>query len=283
MIIETVDNTQVVKVRQSWLNDAMMCLERGRYGINLPDWNKGNDATVLGTSVHTAIERVLTAETSAVDILDQYPEILRELIATEDFKYMSMTDESMEAYGLAMVNAWRRDIMPKVKFGGRVEHKFNTHLTNVETPSGKNVEVRLIGTMDYIDPDGVIWDWKTAARKYSQLEKQKANIQSSVYALASHLMEDNPLPITFNFGVMTRANNSAGQVVPVQRTAAHCEWIKSQIQSVVRMGLSMGLENSWPQNDQGHLCSEKWCSWWSICKGSHLSEMENRWNPEEGQ
>lgn len=282
MIIETDDNKTVVKIRQSWLNDAMMCLERGRYGITLPEWNKGNDATVLGTSVHTAIEQVLTAQTSPVDILDVYPSILQNLIDTEDFKMMSMTHESMHGYGLAMVEAWRRDIMPKVRFGGKVEHKFNTHLADINV-DGKDIEVRIIGTIDYVEPDGTIWDWKTAARKYSQNEKQKANIQSSVYALATHLMDGVELPLTFNFGVMTRANNSVGQVVPVQRTQAHCAWIKSQILSTVRMGLAMGLEDSWPQNDQGHLCSEKWCSWWSICKGSHLSEMENRWNPEEGQ
>ena len=285
MIIESTDDETIVWVRQSWLNDAMLCPERARLGVLKPEWRSGSDATVLGTAVHTAIEQVLRGA-CVIDSIDAaFVDGLEQAMVKEpNFKFQSMTSVAdMENFGLVMCQSFARDIYPSVQLGGEVEKTFATHLVTVETPMHpKPVRIMLSGTMDYLQPDGTVWDWKTAARKYSQSEKQKQSIQASVYCYA---VVNNGwasgYPVRFNYGVMTRVTNSVGQIVPVVRTESHARWLQSQVTSVVLSGLAVGLENQWFANDQNNLCSSKWCNFWSICKGSSVSESDNTM-PEEG-
>ena len=44
-----------VWVRQSWLNDVMICPERARLGVVMPEWRMGSDATHIGTAVHLSL------------------------------------------------------------------------------------------------------------------------------------------------------------------------------------------------------------------------------------
>ncbi len=271
-------------VRQSWLNDVMICPERSRLGVIMPEWRTGSDATHIGTAVHAGIEEYLTNDHA--DIAKQVAiETCAELIKTEPFRINSTngTDEMMMYTGL-LFDTFMNDIAPSVVKGGKCEQKFGVKLydlpVDTSLPFDAQPAVWLGGTIDYIDPNGVIWDWKTAARKYSQGEKQRQAIQASAYALAC--VENgwsNEFPVRFNYGVMTRTKNSAGQIVPVVRTEAHIDWFKHQVQSVVQSCTSLGLETPWIANDQHGLCSEKWCPYWSICKGSRISDTDN--NPLE--
>lgn len=274
-----ITNGSDIYIRQSWLGDALMCLERGRQAIVKPEWRSNSDSTILGTATHSAIEAVLSGDATTAEMPDRLEHELGLLVAENEFKFTSMrTVEQMAEYGRAMCGSWIRDIMPEVTFGGHIEHKFTTPITEVLGHT-----IHITGTMDYAIPGEGMWDWKTANRKYSQVEKQKQNIQASVYALAAvktGLVSDTP--VSFKFGVMTRTAKSVGQIVEVQRTAAHLTWIETQIRNVVASAIRMGTEEPWPQVDQHFLCSEAWCSYWSICKGAHISEAENRWNPEEG-
>lgn len=285
MIIESTDEETIVWVRQSWLNDAMLCPERARLGVLKPEWRSGSDATILGTAVHTAIEHVLRGACDISDMKDAFADGLEEAIQKEpNFKFNSMNStHDMENFGMVMCDSFARDILPYVQPGGEVEKTFATHLNTVTTPDGRTVRIMLAGTMDYIQPDGTVWDWKTSARKYSQGEKQRQSIQASVYCYA---VVNNGwasgYPARFNYGVMTRTTNSVGQIVPVVRTESHARWLQSQVTNVVLSGLAVGMENPWFANDQNNLCSSKWCNFWSICKGSSVSESDNT-IPEEGQ
>ena len=56
-----VEDTNVhYRVRQSWLNDFMLCPERSRLAITLPQWRSGSGATAIGTGIHAAIEWAMT-------------------------------------------------------------------------------------------------------------------------------------------------------------------------------------------------------------------------------
>jgi len=286
MIIESLNDETVVWVRQSWLNDAMLCPERARLGVLKPEWRSGSDATILGTAVHTAIEQVLLGACATSDIKDAFTIGLKEAMEKEpNFKFNSMDSiDDMKKYGALMCDSFVRDIYQYVQPGGEVEKTFATHLNTVTNPAdGQTVRIMLSGTMDYLQPDGTVWDWKTSARKYSQGEKQRQSIQASVYCYA---VVNNGWasgwPARFNYGVMTRTNNSAGQIVPVVRTESHARWLQSQVTNIVLSGLAVGMENPWFANDQNNLCSSKWCNFWSICKGSSVSESDNT-IPEEGQ
>lgn len=277
MKVEITDDAVLVFVRQSWLNDAMLCPERSRLAVTLPDWRSGSDATILGTAVHTGIEKVLNNETGVNGMKDYFMQHLDELYDAGGWKWTSMgTKQEMQNYGIAMCDAWVNDILPSVETGGQVEKNFTVHLGEYGTHEGKPVHIFLNGTIDYVSPSGVVWDWKTAARKYSQSEKQKQSIQASVYCKAVYELNLAPeYPVRFNYGVMTRSHNSIGQIVPVIRTEAHSRWLEAQVVNLTKYALAYGFESPWLANDQNNLCSQKWCSYWSVCKGAHLSDADN--------
>lgn len=269
-----------VWVRQSWLNDVMICPERSRLAVTMPEWRQGSDATHIGTSVHSGIEHILTGGT----IKESYgvaQDKLAELVETEPFKINSTNGvEHMKEFVTIMMGTFENEVLQHVTLGGQVEAKFGVKLFDLpedtSLPFDAQPQVWLGGTMDYVDPNGVVWDWKTAGRKYSQGEKQRQSIQATAYSYASVEMGWAPgYPVRFNYGVMTRATKSVGQIVPVLRTQSHVDWFKHQVQSVVQPFVKLGLDTPWMANDQHGLCSEKWCTYWSVCKGSRLSDYDN--------
>ena len=118
--------------------------------------------------------------------------------------------------------------------------------------------------MDYFHPAG-IWDWKTAARKYYEAEKQSQNIQSSIYAESAFQMDLIDYPVNFNFGVMIRNASSTGQIVRIKRRQEHGQWIINQTKAIVTSILTMQKylpSEKWLVNDQHFLCSDRWCPVW---------------------
>lgn len=279
MNFETDDfGNSVIVVRQSWLNDALICNERARLGIIKPDWRMETDVTALGTAVHAAIEDVLDNRCSPESISDSAEQHVKAIDV--EFKWTSLkTMSEMHAHGREMSRAWAKDIYPHVKLGGMIEHKFRDYMGEIVVDDKRHFIV-YSGTMDYVAPNNTIWDWKTAGRKYQQWEKQRGSVQASVYSRAgvkTGIVSE--YPVSFNFGVMTRTKVSEGQIVKCRRTEAHSSWIDQQTRNIVSAALRMGVNNSWPTNDQSALCSEQWCAYWSICKGAHLDEVANRWKP----
>lgn len=267
------DNNLTIGVRQSWVNDALMCLERGRLSFVKPEFRRGSDATVLGTAMHSAIEQVLLGKCDAADIGDAAIFGLQQAMnSDEKWSYTSISPDEMRPLAISMSQAWARDVMPHVEFGGSVEHRFYVPIGTVDV-NGQTVNVQLEGTMDYVSPNGELWDWKSAKRKYNQRDLQKSNIQSQVYALAAvkgGLVSD--WPVRFTFGVMIRKPKSEGSTTSVIRTARHGRWIETQIKNLVSAALRMGSEHPWPQVDQGFLCNSTWCPWWSVCKGAAVTD-----------
>jgi hypothetical protein len=142
-------------------------------------------------------------------------------------------------------------------------------------------ELHFEGTMDYFHQES-IWDWKTAARKYYQAEKQTQNIQSSIYTKAAYELGMIDYPATFKFGVMIRNASSTGQIVSVSRTEAHGNWIVEQATAIARTVLMYNQHSDngrWLINDQHFLCSQRWCPVWDKCKGSFI----NSDNAEEAE
>jgi hypothetical protein len=178
-----------------------------------------------------------------------------------------------------MTNAFVAGVLPEVPLGGEVEKKFE-YFSNAMVD---DYAIWFEGTMDYIHPSGV-WDWKTAARKYSLLEKQTQSIQASIYAGYAMQTGDNEVDadgnIGFNFGVMIRNLKGDSQIVRIKRSSAHTMWVTEQATTLVRLGLAMrnnggDFNRPWIKNDQHFLCSERWCPWWSVCKGVFIQNTHN--------
>lgn len=263
-----------VYVRQSWLGTYLMCPQRARYDLTMPSMRRGSDATAIGTGVHSAIEGYLTFQ---YDDLDSMISRAHECVAMElerpDLRLskISADPEQLRLSTMAMVVAWWDDIRPAVALGGLVEHKFQSPLV-----TGGATELWLEGTMDYVAPDGTIWDWKTAGRSYSAKEKQKQSHQATCYVAASRalgLVDNGDAPTPFRFGVMMRQTTPKAQIVTVERDKNHVEWLRRQVSSVISSAVALGVEQEWAINDQHNLCSSQWCDYWTVCKGAHWDEQ----------
>ena len=256
-----------VYVRQSWLNDLIICPERARFKLAKPDMSGPSDATIMGTALHYGIEQVLGgADVSSItDLALQHWEQLK----LEPYKTTNLNPAESEGQIRGMAQAFVDSILPNVKLGGDIEYKF-------EFPMGFMVNEWAVwceGTMDYVDPDGVIWDWKTSSRTYYAKEKQSQSIQASVYAAALVQQLKVGYPVDFRYGVMIRQETPKAQIVYMTRTLEHHRWLMHIIRPAILTGLRLGvMDSNWIMNDTSALCSPQWCDYWSICKGAFISD-----------
>ena len=259
-------------VRQSWLNDVLICPERARLAEVNPSFKSGSDATIIGTALHAGIEQVLAGVlTPTVDEMVPYCLNAYSELAKEPHKKSNIDGDKIPSYIESMATAWLTEIMPSVQFGGLIEQGFKVPL-NI-TVNG--YEVWLSGTIDYIQPDGTIWDWKTASRTYYAKEKQKQAVQATVYAFAGiHSGWVTDYPVTFRYGIMVRQESPKAQIVTVQRNKSHTDFLCRQTASAIQQGLHLGFNTAWLINDQHNLCSKQWCDFWSICKGANLRDSD---------
>lgn len=258
----------IIYVRQSWLNDMAICPERSRLGITHPEFRTGSDATIIGTAVHAGIESVLKDGITREEMLEVVSSKYDELSKTPH-KTTNIDPDKIPDYLNAMSTAFYEGILPEVTTGGQVEFYF-------KVPLGIMVDqyaIWLEGTMDYIDPNGVIWDWKTASKPYYVKEKQKSAIQPTVYGYAATelgLIKNDVT--TFNYGVMVRADSAKHQIATVTRTKNHYDWLRHFVAGAIGSSYTAGTDIKWFMNDSSNLCSDKWCSFWSICKGAFINE-----------
>jgi len=227
----------------------------------------GSDATIMGTALHHAIETSLkdNGELALDDMTGVALDKFKYLQENENWKQTNIDPDKYEVYIQSMCEAWHTGIRPNVETGGMIEKSF-------AFPLGfqvKDWDVWCEGTMDYISPSGTIWDWKTAARSYNARDKQSKALQPTVYsagAVMTGLVQG--YPVDFSYGIMLRQEKPKSQIVDVHRNESHYEWLKHIVKPAVQYSVNVGIDNDWIMNDDNNLCSEKWCSYWSICKGA---------------
>lgn len=274
------DDDGSVWFRQSWLDTALRCGERGRQAIVRPDWDEiTSDAALIGTATHTAIEGYLNGNVDATAIGATAASAAIALTA-EPVKWTKWsTPKELADHAARCAEGWLTGIAPEVTPGGATEVSFKVPLFN--RADGRLVGIQ--GTIDYIDPNGDMWDWKTSSGPYKPRDKQRTAVQPTVYAVAlikgglsSVVVE---YPVRFRFGIAIRGEKQAKpQIVEVQRTKAHEGWLFDHLNTFVTMAERLGLDESWPRDDDHFLCSEKWCPWWSVCKGARLSTADDHWS-----
>lgn len=258
-----------VFVRQSWLKDMMLCPQRALLAERAPEFNKlTNDSAAVGTAVHAGIESALSGQ--ALSFAHDVALAKLDALVDEGVRTTNLDPNKLRSNVAGLFAAWVNDIMPEVEGEGASEYSF-------AVPTGVKVgdyELWFEGTMDYATK-ACLWDWKTSSRKYSPLEKQSQDIQASVYWFAATQLGLTDPQAPFKFGVMVRTEKPYGQIVSVRRTTAHANFVIDQAATAVSYALTMASHDKWLKNDQHHLCSERWCPWWSVCKGAHISEPDN--------
>ena len=276
-----VDDDGNIWFRQSWLDTAFRCNERGRLAAVHPEFDEAeNDAALIGTAAHAAIAAVLDGTCAPADIGSRAQTEATHLCQEAEAIHWTKWTLPAQLAGHARrcAEAWVSDILPTVPPGGLVEVEFAVPLFEVR---GRTIGIK--GTIDYASPDGSLYDWKTASKKYNQREKQKAAIQPTVYATAAMhgALGELPYqyPIRFHYGVMVRGEARATtQLIDVQRTQNHEAWLTDHLRTYIDVADALGVKRPWPRNEDHYLCNSTWCPWWSICKGARLSDPENTWS-----
>lgn len=264
-----IDNeNNIIYLRQSWLNDVIICPERARFKIVAPEMSGPSDATIMGTAVHHGIETILKGG-SPREMLDDVMTHWGQL-KTEPYKVTNIDPDKAEAQIAGMCEAFVDDILPSVALGGNIEMPFKVQ-TNLAVG---DYDIWYEGTMDYVDPNGVVWDWKTSSRPYYLKEKQSQSIQATVYAHAVATLGMTDYPVEFRYGVMVRQEKPKAQIGVLSRTREHNDWLLHTIKPVVQTAMVMSTNRNWIMNDTSALCSDKWCDYWNLCKGAHLSYRE---------
>lgn len=270
-----------LELHQSDLSTFNRCGERFRLSLLRPDlFGPSNDAAVRGTGMHHAIALVLEGKLDPAEAPEAaHAEVLR-IINTEPVKMIQDELPTVVAEKSAKLTAaWMRHILPTVELGGLVETKFRLPLPM----KANGLQVVLAGQVDYIPPSRGpdIYDWKTAGRKYYQREKQRTDIQPTVYSYAlTHGAFGEPVapPITFRYGVAVMVNGTVTtQLIDVQRTADHEAWLLDLIESFLNLMQGVGVERTWPRDEEQYLCSKVWCPGWDLCKGARLTPAEDLW------
>lgn len=262
------DGTREVYVRQSWINDAIMCNERGRQGIIRPEWSMPNDATILGTAVHAGIASVLEGKGEPKKVaLDELNRLL-----DEPFQRVKYTNEELYDHLHELIREWEKNIAPVLGNVVAVEKPFTFLLDEFG-----DTKVYGIGTIDCVT-DTAIWDWKTSGKKYNARDKQSQAVQPTMYTAAAVAHGWLEFPATFNYGVLVRSGKA--QIVPVHRNESHVEWLREIVRPFVRSTILLGTDDPWTRNDTHYLCNSTWCSYWSVCKGSKLAPADITPNTE---
>jgi hypothetical protein len=248
-----------------------ICPERARLGHVRPDLRTGSDATIIGTALHAGIESVLDNRSKEFGDMLEVVANEYETLETTNYKKTNIDEEKIPAYLESMSLAFYNNILPNVELGGSVEHYF-------QAPLGIEINgygIWLEGTMDYITPSGVIWDWKTSSRTYNIKDKQKSAVQPTVYADAAVQLGLCPdYPVQFRYGIMVRTETPKHQIATVERTEQHGLWLRHLVRGAVTSALKTGYDDNWFMNDSSTLCSQAWCSYWEICKGAWCGDRE---------
>ena len=256
-----------LNLRQSWISTFLRCPEQARQErAGLVQQQESSDM-LRGNAVHYAIEEAGAAKLSGREV-----ELDMMLNAAERY----ITDHAAE------VDVWRTDLEPLVETVRANVECWHTELNPIlfPRPDGiermfiKNMGIRevegydlpvklnLVGTADWIDQSGVIWDWKNPSRHYEAWEKKRWDIQSHAYTWAHGLTQ-------FNLAVFAKGKL---QVIEIERTEEAQNAFVEMCWSIVPTMLSNAP--TWPMRWEGWHCSPKWCPVWQAgrCRGQHLGQ-----------
>lgn len=146
-------------------------------------------------------------------------------------------------------------IRPKVDDAGIfMERKITLNVPGVSIP--------IVGYIDIMTADGVPGDFKTSSSVWSD-QKAKDELQPIFYLAALSQAGINVPKLAFRHYVITKAKTPKVQIIEHHHTWNEIFWLFELIKSVWT-----GIEREvYPLNPGSWLCSPKYCSFYSRCKG----------------
>lgn len=249
------------KYHQSEIKTFLMCGKKWEFQYVQKIRKPKRAAASIGNSVDTAVSANLAQKvTSGKDmVLGEMLEIcskdfddrVKEIIFDEEDK----PGESKDAV-IACTKLHHEVVSPRIK-PQTVQEEFV-----IETDAGYD----LGGTLDLTDTSGLIIDTKTSSRQRATSHIVEKSFQPAMYDYAYQAINGKP-STGFRFDVITRPTvRLPAEYKPVEGKVVEAdhEWLFNSIGEVdkaIRAGVALPApEGSWN-------CSEKWCEYWSMCKG----------------
>lgn len=248
----------------SWLKDFATCPEKARrryFGItpNVP-----TSYTALGSAVHAGIEYEIRGllDGTATDrdgmlgvAFDTMTSIMGEpgYVGNDKMPVRSLVEQHLDTFsGQTLPH-----LNPLV-----AEEKFD-----LELYADAFRTIRIRGAIDCVDRNLGVIDWKTAGSPHKQWEKQRYEVQPTVYTWAWNSLTGAQVD---HMRYVVFIHDRGIQEYTVARSPEHVDWLKYQCVAAARM-VESGLP-VWTMNDSGWWCSKKWCAAWDQCKGSFVKE-----------
>lgn len=248
------------RFRQSWLNSAAICPERGRLITMEHMPYDATDSAAIGTACHAGIEATLRGD---ITTSEQAQPIMQEAFWEQEsqpgFKYVKHSNrQAMKLIDTYFTQWWNLfDPYNRLQRGWELEQTFLFTLVNDE-----HHIIEISGTYDAYD-GFALYDWKTSGRgEYEVREYQRWAIQPTVYTAAMwSLHKVNP---PFKYVVM---HKDGLQQFTCVRHEDDWAWLAEQC--VAHATMIEAALPVWPKNDQHWLCSRRFCPAWDSCKGKH--------------
>ena len=271
-----IDDEGGFHVLQSDLDTFNRCNERHRLLLRQED-SPTNDAAASGTAAHVGVQALLDKEVTPTEVEQYTFDWALAYAERTPIRYTTWTlPTHIAEHAARCAVGFGRELLPLIEPGGRTEVSFD-----IPFMVFKDHPVYLTGTVDYVPPIPLLYDWKTASRRFDQRVKQRTAIQPTVYATAAvhgAFGEGFEWPVRFRYGIMVRGREKATtQLVDVQRTHAHEGWLRDQLFAYLNLMTAFGMDTPWPRDEDHYLCNDKWCPVWSMCKGARLSNDEDNW------
>lgn len=244
---------------QSEISMYLKCGKQWEFRYALGIKEKPKAALSLGSSVDTAVTANLNNKIKTNELLPK--EQVVQTFVDEFNKLASETEFEEEDPGQI------KDVGVKLT---ELHHLIVApHINPVATQKYFNVEVpgkdwNLGGTMDVVEPNS-IRDTKTSKTAYA-IDKVQKNYQAAIYDYAFEKTEGRKAK-SFTFDVLikpTPRKEAAYQQVTSPVTNTDRDWTFDAIEQVHR-SIEAGITK--PAPDGVYWCSEKWCGYWSRCKG----------------
>lgn len=273
------DGRRLWRFSQSKLKQVDTCPERGRRTMLGLMEDGASDSSALGRAVHAAIEVCLTdviegrGPWSLDDMIQVAVEDFNEEMALPSSRYVKYKNaETLHKQIMRCLSTWHDDVLPSLR-PQAVEVNFGPLV--VYEDEQRVIEIR--GQIDYVDAVDGLADWKTTGRAWEPWEHQRWDIQPTMYTWAKAMTDSEETGFDFTTpGAAAHWTwhvlnvDGSYQRIETMRSHADWRWLVDRLVVVAKM-LEADLPE-WHKNDASALCSPKWCSAYSACKGQYIAD-----------
>jgi hypothetical protein len=220
-------------------------------------------ALVFGSAFHTAVESLVGSRAAGkvVDAPVLWSGVWNQTIEGKDIVWNGDLPEELSNQGLRMLThkdtqKVLHSISPMLHPDGEpiIEQRVELRVPGVPVP--------IVGYIDVVLADGSPADFKTAARMWTQDQAEKE--LQPVYYIAALNQAGHVVPEgRFTHFVFTKTKTPQAAAFETRHEISQVFWLFNLIERTWR-AIESG---SFPPNPSSWKCSEKWCDYWTMCRG----------------